>query len=110
MQSEYLIAINAVSNIFDKIGAMPITSLLVLLILGPWVSLVLVTLMQNQRLDKLLKANDQYLDLIKSYEVCCKNFHEFATYSVEKITKVEHIAENNLFCPIVRRESKPRDI
>jgi hypothetical protein len=110
MQSEYIGAINAASSIFDKIGAMPITSLIVLLILGPWVSLILITMLQNQRLDKLLKANDQYLDLIKSYEICCKNFHEFATYSVEKIAKVEHIAENNLFCPIARRECKPRDI
>jgi hypothetical protein len=89
---------------------MPITSLIVLLILGPWVSLILITILQNQRLDKLLKANDQYLDLIKSYEICCKNFHEFATYSVEKIAKVEHIAESNLFCPIVRKASNPRDI
>ena len=48
--------------------------------------------------------------LVKAYQDCCSGYRELATFTIEKVSGIEKAVDNNLFCPIVRREAKQREV
>jgi hypothetical protein len=59
MTPEQIAAIGAVSKILETLGGMPVTTLLFLALIGPWVGLVAVTLLQSRQRRAELERMDQ---------------------------------------------------
>lgn len=55
MSPEQVAAVTAVASIIKELGALPLSSLLVLTVIGPWLSLAAVSVLQSRRADKEAK-------------------------------------------------------
>ena len=49
MGTDQIAIINAVATILDRLGDMPVISLLIIWFIAPWLMLLLVTYVQNRR-------------------------------------------------------------
>lgn len=117
MTPEQLAAINAVATILSTLGTLPVGTLISLAVLGPWIAMVVVSVTQARRFEavtQMYKDNvvlvQQYDTLVQQYVKVTENQHSTIVYNTEIMTEVKDAAENNLFCPIVRKGGKPKDI
>ncbi len=110
MGTDQIAIINAVATILDRLGDMPVISLLIIWFIAPWLMLLLVTYVQNRRFEAVVRMYEDNVGLVKAYQDCCSGYRELATFTIEKVSGIEKAVDNNLFCPIVRREAKQREV
>jgi len=110
MPPETAATIQAIAAILERLGSLPIGAGLILWSLAPWVIMISVSHRLDRRFEAVVKMYEDSLKFVKDYEACCKNYRDLATYTAEKMARLEDVAENNLFCPIVRRETRQREV
>lgn len=113
MSPEQLSTIKAVADIVSTIGAMPITGLLLIALLAPWVIMIWISLQQNKRFESVVTMYrdnvalvEDYRTLVKGYERIVDGQQDLLVHATQILTSVKNIAENNLFCPWVRKGAK----
>jgi hypothetical protein len=99
-------AIAAVATILDKVGALPIGTLLILLIAGPWVAMYFLQRGQEKRFEAVVRMYEENVKLVKNYEDIAGNFQDLVMYNSQSMARVESKVDSNLFCPIVRNQTK----
>lgn len=109
MTPEQVSLINAISAILDKIGTMPIMSLVVLIIIGPWIMAWIISRGQEKRFEAVSKMYENNVDLVKGYAKIAENQQDLVIANIQTMTKVQETADKNLFCPIVRQRTKQRE-
>lgn len=113
MTPEQIAGLKAVADIVASIGAMPLTSILVMLVLGPWGVMVLVSYQQARRFEavaSMYRDNVQlvkdYQDLVSGYKAIVSGQQDLIIHTTQVLTGVKSVAENNLYCPMVRQQTK----
>jgi hypothetical protein len=106
MTPDQISAISAIAQILEKIGTMPIFSLVTVILIGPWVAMFLLTRGQEKRFDAMKKMYENNVELVKCYEDLAKGMQDLVIYNTQTMTKVDEKIDKNLFCPMVRRETK----
>ncbi|MDW7643437.1 MAG: hypothetical protein SCI25_00180 [Desulfuromonadales bacterium] len=113
MSPEQLAAIKAVSDILTSLGSMPLTSIAVLVLFGPWVVMIMVSLQQNRRFEAVatmyadnVQLVKDYQDLVRGYKAIVSGQQDLIIHTTQVLTGVKSVAENNLYCPMVRKETK----
>jgi len=121
MTPEQLATLSALAGIVKSIGTWPIMSIVVLVVLGPWV-VNAYTSYQGQRRFELQReqSQQQFAAVVKMYEdnvilvsttqELGKGYREQLIYTTQVVTEAKDIAKNNLHCPMVRKQTRPKDI
>jgi hypothetical protein len=107
---EQVSVITAIAAILDRIGTWPIGTLLIALAAGPWIVMIFIAWGQNKRFEAVMEMYEANVQLVKGYKSIAENLQDLVILNTQAITGVKDIAENNLFCPIVRRETKQREV
>jgi ABC-type glucose/galactose transport system permease subunit len=110
MGAEQIAVVNAVATILERMGSLPIASLVIIWFIAPWIAMLVITYIQNRRFETVVKMYEDNAGLVRAYEDCCHGYRELATFTIEKVSSVEKSIENNLYCPIVRKETRQREI
>jgi hypothetical protein len=121
---DQLLAIKAISEIMKTMGAWPIGSLLAACIIGPWIFTYLNSRANDKRMEEITRANDKRLEaairmyeenvqLVKDYKSLVQagqrtveTYQELVIHTTQVLTTVRNIAENNLYCPWVRKQTQ----
>jgi hypothetical protein len=106
MTPDQLSAVNAVATIIEKLGTLPIGSLLLLMVGGPWAAMWVVTRGQEKRFETVVKMYEDNAKLVKCYEDMTKNFQDLVIYNTQAMTQVKEQINSNLYCPLVRKGTK----
>lgn len=113
MSPEQIAGLKAVADIISTLGAMPLASLLSLLILSPWVVMIWSTWQQNKRFEavaEMYETNAQlvvdYQELVKGYKAIVEGQQDLIIHTTQVLTGVKSVAENNLYCPMVRKATQ----
>lgn len=115
MTPDQIVAIKATADILKQLGAMPLSSLITLVILGPWAVMFLVSWNQSRRFDGVVKMYESnvvlvkdYQDLVDGYKKIVEGQQDLIIHTTQTLTTVKEVAENNLYCPMVRKETRPQ--
>ena len=125
MGPDQIATMNSVSQLIQVVGTLPIGTLLVLVTVGPWITMVFLSFNNRAHIDRIIKENAQQYEgvvkmyesnvrLVESYEAVVKQSQqqldlqqELIMQNVKGFTELKGRIDNNLFCPWVRSKGKP---
>lgn len=113
MTPDQLVAVKAVADILKQMGSWPIGSLLIVAFLGPWVFAFMTSRANDKRLEAAIKMYEEnvqlvrdYKDLVQAGQRTVETYQELVIHTTQVLTTVRNIAENNLYCPWVRKQTQ----
>jgi len=110
MTPEQLATMTALAGIIESIGTWPVLSIVVLVVLGPWVVNAYTSYQHQRRFEAVVKMYEDNVILVSTTQELGKGYREQLIYTTQVVHDAKHIAENNLHCPMVRKSLKPRDL
>lgn len=110
MTPEQISIINTVALILERIGTWPVGTVLVAVAFGPWVMMYFIARGQEKRFDAVAQMYKDNVKLVEQYEKLAKGLQEMIVWCTQTMTGVKDIAENNLYCPIVRKGAKQKEV
>jgi hypothetical protein len=84
--------------------------MIILVIIGPWVMAWIISRGQEKRFEAVTKMYESNIKLVECYEDIARNLQDLVITNVQAMQEVRTRADNNLFCPIVRRQSNQKEI
>ena len=70
--SEYIQLLSAILGFFKEIGALPMTIIALVIIVGPWVLTVVLNVGHGRRFREMKEMYEHNVELVKNYEKVCK--------------------------------------
>lgn len=117
MSPEHLKAVTALLALLSKIGVMPFFYGFATIILLPWAVLVFLSMNHYKRFEAVVKMYEnnfaqveEVMAMADGYKEMASKYHEALVWSTQRVTEANEIAENNMHCPIVRKQANPKDI
>lgn len=110
MTPEQIATLQAIATILDKVGSWPVGTLFFVIILGPWVLQLVLSRAQEKRFEAVKKMYEDNVELVKTTQQLATDMRDLVTYNIQVMTEVRDMGYNNLFCPIVRKETKQREV
>lgn len=101
---------SAAATLLNQVGAAPILSLIVIGILAPWVILVFVSLAHYRRFEAVCRMYENNVLLVENCVETSKGFQKLVTWSTAEVSKLNKAIEDNMHCPIVRENAKPKGL
>ena len=97
-------------SIIGALKGTPLTLLIILVFTGPWVAMFTMSYIQGKRLHHTLDMYRGSLEAAKIAGECCRDYKEVMMMTIEKLTKVIEAVDNNLYCPVVRKQTRQKEI
>lgn len=121
MTPEQISTISALAALVQSIGNWPIMSILVLVVLGPWCVNAYTSYQQQKRFELAREQSQAQFDavvqmykdnvlLVEDYKAMAGGYQNQLVWSTQIVTEAKDIAKNNLHCPLVRKQSRPKDL
>ena len=98
-------ALSILSNlisIFSHVGVGPIFTIVLVVIIGPWVFAVAMAWVQGKRFDAMRQMYLNNVDLVKCYEALAKQQNDVVTLNTAEWSEVRSKIDSNQYCPYVR--------
>ena len=119
MTPEQLAALRAVVLIIETIGSWPVLSLLLLIVVGPWVGLWVYAAGQSKRetaqkeqFDAMVNMYNNNVELVKAYDKAMNRWERHADdlsgiihLNTQMSTKLVERIDNNMYCPALRERN-----
>ena len=106
MTPDQIAAITAIATILSKVGTWPIGSIVAAVVFGPWIVMGLISRSVEKRHEAALKMYENNITLVENYEKVAKGLQDIIVLSTQTMTRVDDKIENNLFCPLMRKDPK----
>lgn len=132
MTPEQIAILNAVAMILGKVSSWPVGSIVAIMIVGPWVFTFFISwqqerkymaimmesrkqfeavmVKQEKRFESVVRMYENNVELVRNYERISKSLQDLVILNTQELADVKSIANNNLFCPIVRKETQQREV
>lgn len=121
MTPDQISTITALAALVQSIGNWPIVSILVLVVLGPWLVNAYTSYQQQRRFEMqreqsqqqfgaVVKMYEDNVTLVEDVKNMAEGFRDQLIWSTQTVTEAKDIAKNNLHCPMVRKQSRPKDL
>jgi len=106
LNPEQVAALTAIASIVSKVGTWPIGSIMAAVVFGPWVMLWILSRGMEKRQEAALKMYEDNVKLVENYEKIANGLQDIIVLSTQKMTQVKDRIDNNLFCPLMRKDQK----
>ena len=101
------VEISAVVSLMEAIGGLPLTLIVLLMVIGPWVGFIVYLKVNergnNKRFEEVVKMYENNVALVKGYDSMSKGLQELVILNTQKLTEAINLIKANHFCPIVRK-------
>ncbi len=84
--------------------------ILLVVILGPWLLLFFIARGQEKRFEAVQVMYEDNVKLVKDFRNLSGDQQDLIIANTEAMTALKTAAENNLFCPIVRKSAQQKEI
>ena len=99
-------AFTALVAILKEIGTWPLITITILLVLGPWIGMFMSNRQQEKRHAAVVAMYEKNVSLVENYEKIAKGLQDILVLSTQTMTSVKTSVDNNLFCPLMRKDPK----
>jgi hypothetical protein len=109
--------IKSLVALIEVTGATPLISLILLVLLGPWLVLVIISIFQHRRFEAVVTMynnNFQQVEvtqgLARDYKDMADGEREMVVWATSEVSAMKAAIEGNMHCPLIRKNAKPKDI
>lgn len=106
MTPQDIAALTALIAIVKEIGAWPLITILLLILVGPWIGMYLLNRGHEKRHAAVVKMYEDNVQLVKGYERVAEGLQDILVLSTQTMTQVKSSVDNNLYCPLMRKNPK----
>ena len=99
-------ALTALVAIVKEIGTWPLFSIMMLMQVGPWVGMLVITYIQGERHAAAVRMYEDNVILVKSITEIAEGYRDTLLLSAQAMTRVEGSVAANLYCPLMRKDPK----
>lgn len=110
MTPEQLGTLTALAGILKSIGTWPIMSIIILVVIGPWIINAATSYQHQRRFEAVVKMYENNVILVEQIKKLAEGYRDQLIWSTQVVTEAKDIARNNLHCPIIRKQTRPKDI
>jgi len=110
MTPEQLSFIAAIAALIERIGTWPLGGFMMTIVLGPWILQFFFSRGQEKRFESVKKMYENNVELLKTTQSLAQNSQDLVIHNIQVMDKVYHISKNNLFCPIIRKNTQQKEI
>lgn len=108
MSPEQIGTLTALAGIIKSIGTWPVLSIVVLVLLGPWATLVALSVFFYRWFESMKRMYEDNVELVKTTQELGQGYREQLIYTTEVTSEATSVARNNLFCPAVRAKTNAK--
>lgn len=101
---------NALAALLGSVSGSGFGTAVVSVVLAPWCVLVLLSVVQYRRFEAVVKMYEDNVDLVKKTLAMAEEYREQIVWCTQVVTQAKDSVENNMYCPLVRKTAKPRDV
>jgi len=109
MSPEQITTINAIASILDKLGSLPVGTLLFVMVVGPWFAMFALSAGYQKRFDSVVRMYEANAELVKAFKSLAEDQRDLTILSTQTMQDVKNMAANNLFCPMVRKGTSQQE-
>lgn len=109
MTPEQIASLNVIVALLSQLGKAPIIVIIGAVILAPWVILTFVSIAQHRRFEAVVKMYENNFAQVENITKLAKGYRETLVWATSEATETRSAVVNNMHCPIVRKNAKPRD-
>lgn len=106
MTPQDVAAMTALVAIIREIGTWPLLTVAVLVIAGPWIGMFITNRAQEKRHSAVVSMYERNIELVKNYEATTHDLKDILVLTTQVMTGVKVSVDNNLFCPLMRKDQK----
>lgn len=106
MTPQDVAALTALVAILKEIGTWPLFSIMMLMQVGPWVGMLVITYIQGKRHAAAVRMYEDNVILVKSITEIAEGYRDTLLLSSQAMTRVESSVSSNLYCPLMRKDPK----
>jgi hypothetical protein len=110
MTPEQISFVAAIAAVVERIGAWPIGGFVMMIVLGPWILQFFFSRAQEKRFEAVSKMYENNVELLKTTQSLAENSQDLVIHNIQVMEKVYNVSKNNLFCPIVRKNTQQKEI
>jgi len=117
MTPEQIAGLAALTAIMERLGTAPVGVLVAFVLLAPWIVLAAVSIYQQRRFEAVVQMyennftqTETVAKLAEGFSEMAKGYRELVTWTTQEVTEVKQAVLNNMHCPIIRKNSRPKDI
>lgn len=106
MTPQDVAVLTALAAMLQQIGTWPILSVLVFVMIGPWIAMFLLSRNMDKRHSAVVQMYESNVQLVKNYEKIADGLQDILVLSTQAMTGVKTSVDNNLYCPLMRKDPK----
>lgn len=117
MNGQQISLASALFTLISQFGPGQLAASLAALILTPWLVLVAISWTQNRRFEAVVRMYEDNVRLVEDalklagdYQRLAEAGQDIAAWVGQEVAKANTLIVNNMHCPVVRRNARPRDI
>ncbi|MHB8110880.1 MAG: hypothetical protein ACYDHW_12725 [Syntrophorhabdaceae bacterium] len=109
MTPETAHTIGAIATIIDKLGALPIGTLLIVILFGPWIFSFLMERAQEKRFEAMKDMYKSNVKLVESFDKLAGVLNDVVTLNTAKWSEAMDKINTNQYCPMARVKKTVRE-
>ncbi len=109
--------VNSVATLVSVTGATPYFTVALCVFLAPWIVLVFISFSQHKRFEAVVtmynnnfKQVEVTQNLVGDFKNMARDERDLVIMATTALSTMNSAIENNMYCPIVRKSAKPKDI
>ena len=103
MTPQDVAALTALVAIIKEIGTWPLFTVIILMLVGPWVVVLITTYFQGKRHAAAVRMYEDNVILVKSITEIAEGYRDTLLLASQSMTRVESSVAANLYCPLMRK-------
>ncbi len=109
MTPDQIASLNSIVALLSQLGKAPVLAIIGIAILAPWVILTFVSIAQHRRFEAVVKMYENNFAQVENIARLAKGYRETLVWATSEATETKNAVVNNMHCPIVRKQAKPKD-
>lgn len=106
MTPQDVAVLTALAALLKQIGTWPVLTVLIFVVIGPWIGMFILSRLQEKRHAAVVQMYENNVELVKGYEKIAEGLQDILVLSTQTMTSVKTSVDNNLFCPLMRKDPK----
>ncbi len=102
MAPDALHTLTAICSVLEKVGTWPIGTVLLIVLIGPWVFAMIVSRAEERRVEALKQMYESNVELVKDYHKLAEDLTETVRLNTAQWSSALGKIDTNQFCPLNR--------
>jgi len=106
MTPDQIAVVSAMANILREISGWPLGTIVLFILIGPWVLALILAWQQSKRFEAVVRMYESNVKLVERQDEIASDLREVVIMNTQAMTRALDAIDANQFCPMVRVENQ----